>query len=176
MDVQETQVQPGHNGGGVREAAKEVVEHGTSVARLAADDLKQQIGALVLGIGLGLGAAVLAVFGVAFALATVAVALATFLDLWLAMLIVTLAILAGTAVLGILARRQIKKGSPALPQHALRGVERDRLLRAFADLRHEVGNTAKARAKVPAATAAAGFVLGGGLRAAVRLAFRRRRR
>ena len=173
--VQETEFRPSENGGGVREAAKEVVESGATVAQLAADDLKRQIGALALGVGFGAGALLVAVFAVGLGLATIAVALATFLALWLAMLIVTGATFAATVMLALLARRQFKKGSPALPKHFLRGAERDRLIRSFAHLRHELGSTAKSRAKVPAATAAAGFVLGGGLRAAARLAFRRRR-
>jgi hypothetical protein len=169
-------MRPSLNGGGVREAAKEVVDSGTTVAQLAADDLKKQVTALAIGIGLGLGAALVALFAVGFVFATIAVAFATFLDWWLAMLIVTAALFASVAVLALLARRQFKKGSPAIPQHFRRGAERDRLVQAFSHLRHELGMTARSRAKVPAATAAAGFVLGGGLRAATRFAFRRRRR
>src|SRR5437764_7043343 len=118
--VQETEFRPSENGGGVREAAKEVVESGATVAQLAADDLKRQIGALALGVGFGAGALLVAVFTVGLGLATIAVALATFLALWLAMLIVTGATFAATVMLALLARRQFKKGSPALPKHFLR--------------------------------------------------------
>lgn len=176
MGVQETEVRPSLNGGGVREAAKEVVDSGTTVAQLAADDLKKQVTALAIGVGLALGVAVVAVFAIGFAFATIAVALAIFLDWWLAMLIVTAGLLAVTAALGLLARRQFKKGSPALPRHIRSGAERERLIHAFAHLRQELQARAKSRAKIPAATAAAGFVIGGGLRGAARLAFGRRRR
>ncbi len=116
----------------------------------------------------------LAVFAVGFAFATVAVALATFLAAWLALLIVTLVLVLATAACALLARRQFKKGSPAVPEHAVRGPERDRLAKAFADLRSELGRAAKVRSKIPLAAASAGFVLAGGLRAAVRLVARRR--
>ena len=173
--MQETEVNASQNGHGVREAAKEVVESGTKVAELAAEDLKKQLRALAIGVAFGAGAALLSVFLVGLVLATLAVALATFLPWWLSMLIVTGAVLATTLVLAVLAKRQLSKGSPALPRHLRRGVERERLIEAFAHFRHELGNTAKSRAKVPAATAAAGFVIGGGLKAAAKLAFRRRR-
>ena len=174
--MQETEYRVSENGNGVREAAKEVVDSGATVAQLAAEDLKKQLGALALGAAFGAGAALLGVFAVGLVLATIAVVFATFLPWWLAMLIVTAAVLGATGLLALLAKRQFTKGAPAIPQHVRRGVERERLIQAFANLRHELGNTAKSRAKVPAATAAAGFVLGGGLRAAARLAFRRRRR
>src|SRR5439155_12232726 len=135
MRVQETDVRPSLNGGGVREAAKEVVDSGATVAQLAADDLKKQVTALAIGLGLAVGVALVAVFAVAFAFATIAVALATFLDWWLAMLIVTGGLLTVTAVLGLMARRQFRKGSPALPRHIRSGAERERLIQAFAHLR-----------------------------------------
>jgi hypothetical protein len=173
--MQETQVNASQNGHGVGEAAKEVFEQGTKVAELAAEDLKKQLRALALGALYGLGAALLSVFAVGLVLATIAVALATFLAWWLSMVIVTGAVLFATLTLALLAKRQFTRGAPALPRHLRRGVERERLIEAFANFRHELGNTAKARAKGPAATAAAGFVIGGGLKAAAKLAFRKRR-
>jgi Putative Actinobacterial Holin-X, holin superfamily III len=170
--VQETEIRPSENNVGVREAAKEVVESGTTAAHAAADDLKRQATTLAIGVGLALGAALLAVFAVGFVLATIAVALSTFLPWWASMLIVTAFVIGATALVALLARRFIKKGSSG---PLLRNGERERLVQAFAHFRHELGNTAKARARIPVATAAAGFVLGGGLRAAARLAFRRRR-
>ena len=173
--MQETEVNAGQNGHGVREAAKEVVESGTKVAELAAEDLKKQLRALALGAVYGVGALLLSVFAVGLVLATVAVALATFLPWWLSMVIVSGVVVAAMLALALLAKRQFTRGAPALPRHLRRGVERERLLEAFANFRHELGNTAKSRARVPAATAAAGFVIGGGLKAAAKLAFRKRR-
>ena len=51
---------------------------------------------------------------------TIAAALATFLSTWLALLIVTLGLLALAALLGVLALKKIKKGTPPVPEQAIR--------------------------------------------------------
>jgi hypothetical protein len=110
--------------GGLGGAAKRVSDHASTIVRLelelAALEVKHKLASLTVGIGLGLGAAVLGVFAAAFAFATIAAVLATFLDTWLALLIVTafLAVLAG--LLGLLAVGAIKKGTPPLPEQAIR--------------------------------------------------------
>ncbi len=73
-----------------------------------------------MGIGLGIGAAVIAVYGLGFLFATIAAGLATFLPWWLALLIVTLGLFALMTVLVLLARRQIRKGTPPIPEQAIR--------------------------------------------------------
>jgi hypothetical protein len=109
--------------GGVGSAAKEVAEHAGAIARLEAElaklELKQKVAALGMGAGLGLGAAVCAVFMLGFLLAAIAAALATFLDTWLALLIVTAGLLAIAAILGLLALRSIKRGTPPVPEQAI---------------------------------------------------------
>ena len=88
---------------GVGKAAKDVVEHARAIAkleaRLAVAEMKERVVSLGLGTGLVVGAALLALFAVGFAGATVAAALATVLDVWLALLVVTLlyAALAGSS-------------------------------------------------------------------------------
>jgi uncharacterized membrane protein len=110
--------------GGVGGAAKQVAEHASSIAKLelelAALELKKKVVAVGLGIGLGIGAAVFGLFMLGFLFATVAAVLATFLSTWLALLIVTVFLggLAGT--LGILALGRIKKGTPPVPEQAIR--------------------------------------------------------
>jgi hypothetical protein len=108
---------------GVGAAAKQVAEHASTLARLefelAGLELKQKAGALGAGVGLGIGAAVVALYAVGFLLATAAVALAIVLDAWLALLIVTLALFAVTAVLGLIARRALKRGTPPVPELAI---------------------------------------------------------
>ena len=110
--------------GGVGAAAKQVAEHATSIAKLevelAALELKKKVTALGIGIGFGLGAAVVALFMVAFAFATAAAGLATFLATWLALLIVTGGLALLTLVLGLLARRAFRRGSPPVPKQAIR--------------------------------------------------------
>jgi tetrahydromethanopterin S-methyltransferase subunit C len=155
---------------GVRDAAQEVVDQSTLVAQRAADDLKRQGRELGIGVGYGAGAVVLAVFAIGFALATIAVALDLVLPLWLSMLIVTLLIVLVGAVLAFLARRQFEKGTPTMP---VEQADRERVAEAIAHLRAELARAAKLRVRVPIAAAAAGFVLGGGLRAVARLVRRR---
>jgi hypothetical protein len=110
--------------GGVGGAAKDVAEHASAIARLelelAGIELKKKVGKIGLGIGLGAGAAVLAVFFVGFLFATLAAVLATFMPWWLSLLIVTLVLLAGTALLGLLAKSSIQKGTPPVPEQAIR--------------------------------------------------------
>ncbi len=109
-------------------AAKQVAEHAGALARLELElaglELKRKAGALGAGAGLGLGAAVLAVFGVGFLFATIAAALALVLPTWLALLAVTLGLLALAALLGLLAVRKIKRGTPPLPEQAIAEAKR----------------------------------------------------
>jgi uncharacterized membrane protein YqjE len=109
---------------GVGTAAKQVAEHASALARLELElaglELKRKAGALGAGIGLGVAAAVLGLFALGFTLATIAVALAIVLDLWLAMLIVTLALFAIAGVLGAMAAGRIKRGTPPVPEQAIR--------------------------------------------------------
>ena len=110
--------------GGVGGAAKSVAEHASAIARLeielAALEVKTKVTALAVGIGMGIGAAILGLFGLGFVFATIAAALATFLSTWLALLIVTLGLFALAGLLGVLALRKIKKGTPPVPEQAIR--------------------------------------------------------
>jgi len=110
--------------GGVGGAAKSVAEHASAIARLevelAALELKAKVATLGIGIGLGVGAALLGVFGLWFVFATIAAGLATFLSTWLALLIVAVLLFALTGLLALLARGAIKKGTPPVPEQAIR--------------------------------------------------------
>jgi uncharacterized membrane protein YqjE len=118
MRTQETD----HRGLGA--SAKEVAEHASSLARLELElatlELKRKVTALAVGIGLGVGAALFAFFGLGFLFATIAAALATFLDTWLALLIVTVGLLVLAGILGLLAVGRIKRGTPPVPEQAIR--------------------------------------------------------
>lgn len=109
---------------GVGTAAKQVAEHASALARLEVElaglELKRKAGALGAGIGLGIGAAAVGVFALGFAFATIAAVLMIFLDAWLALLLVTLGLLAIAGVLGLLALRKIKRGTPPVPEQAIR--------------------------------------------------------
>ncbi|HEX4678668.1 MAG TPA: phage holin family protein [Gaiellaceae bacterium] len=110
--------------GGVGGAAKSVAEHASAIARLeielAALELKKKVTTLAVGIGMGIGGAIFALFGLGFVFATIAAALATFLPTWLALLIVTIALFALAGLLGGLARGRIRKGTPPVPEQAIR--------------------------------------------------------
>jgi uncharacterized membrane protein YqjE len=122
MHTPATEAQAGN--GGVGEAAKTVAEHASAIARLevelAALELKKKVAALGVGIGLGLGAALCAVYFLGFLFATIAAAFATFLSTWLALLLVTVLLLVVAGVLGALALRLIRKGTPPVPEQAIR--------------------------------------------------------
>jgi hypothetical protein len=109
---------------GLGASAKEVAEHASSLVRLELElatlELRRKVTALGFGIGLGIGAAIVSVFGLGFAFATIAAALATFLSTWLALLIVTLGLFALAGVLGLLALGKIRKGTPPVPEQAIR--------------------------------------------------------
>jgi hypothetical protein len=111
------------NGGGFGGAAKSVAEHASAIARLeielAALEVKKKVTALAVGIGLGATAVVLALLGLIFVFATITAALATFLAMWLALLIVTLGLFALAGLLGALALRKIRKGTPPVPEQAI---------------------------------------------------------
>jgi uncharacterized membrane protein YqjE len=108
----------------VGSAAKQVAEHASSLARLelelAAVELKRKAGALGAGVGLGIAAALVGLYALGFVFATIAVALATVLDLWLALLLVTLGLLLLAGILGAVAVRQIRRGTPPVPEQAIR--------------------------------------------------------
>src|SRR6187431_2659332 len=109
---------------GVGEAAKQVAEHASAIAKLELElaglELKQKAGALGTGVGLGVGGALLALYGFGFLLAAGAVALALVIDAWLALLIVALVLLVVGGVLAAIAVVKIRRGTPPVPEQALR--------------------------------------------------------
>jgi putative superfamily III holin-X len=110
--------------GGLGAAAKQVAEHASALARLELELAKLEIGrkvaALGIGIVLGLAAAIFAVFMLGFLLAAAAAALATAISTWLALLLVALGLLLLVGLLGVTALGRIKKGTPPVPEQAIR--------------------------------------------------------
>jgi uncharacterized membrane protein YqjE len=109
---------------GVGTAAKQVAEHASALARLELElaglELKRKAGALGTGAGLGLAAALFAFFTLGFLFATIAAALALVVDTWLALLIVTVGLLVIAGILALVALRLIKRGTPPVPEQAIR--------------------------------------------------------
>jgi hypothetical protein len=85
---------------------------------------KQKATALGVAGGLGAAAAVLAVYGIGFALATAAAGLSEAMPVWLALLIVTIVIFLLAALVGFLARRSARKATPPKPTQAIEEAER----------------------------------------------------
>ena len=104
-------------------AAKQVAEHASALARLelelAATELKTKVAALGKGAVFGAGALFFVLYAIGFLFATIAAALATFLPTWLALLLVTVALLLGAGLFGFLAVRSLKRGTPPVPRQAI---------------------------------------------------------
>jgi membrane protein implicated in regulation of membrane protease activity len=108
---------------GIRASFRRVIRHAGSLTELqkelARTEMKRKMAALGAGAGLAIGAGVILFFAVAFGLATAAAALALVVDWWLALLIMFVLLLLVTAVLGLMAVRMIKKGTPPVPEQAI---------------------------------------------------------
>lgn len=121
MHTQETD---GRQTRGLGTAVKEVAERVSAIVRLelelASMELQRKIKSLGLGIAFAVGAMIFLVFMIGFAYATLAAALATAMPTWAALLIVTGVLLLKAAVLGILALNRIRKGTPPVPEQAIR--------------------------------------------------------
>jgi hypothetical protein len=108
---------------GLGTAVKEVAEHASALMRLELElaqlELKRKVAALGVGIGLSFGAVVFGIFAAGFLFATIAAALATVMAWWLALLIVTVALLVIAGVLGLIGLSLIRKGTPPVPEQAI---------------------------------------------------------
>jgi hypothetical protein len=108
---------------GLGAAAKDVAEHASAIARLEVElaklEVKRKLAALGLGIGLLAAAVAIGLYGLGFLFATITAALATFLPVWLSLLIVTLVLLGAAALLAFLGMRSVDRGSPPVPKQAI---------------------------------------------------------
>ena len=87
---------------------------------LAALEVKHKIVSLAKGIAFGLAAALFLLYALGFGIAAAAAGIATATSVWLALLIVTGALVLSALVLGALAVTSLKRGSPPVPQQAIR--------------------------------------------------------
>ena len=97
-----------------------MAEHASSLAKLELElavlELKGKVGSLgIRSRARGSAPASSRSTGSGYLLATIAAALAIVLDLWLALLVVTLGLLRARRLLGLLARARIKKGTRPFP-------------------------------------------------------------
>jgi Putative Actinobacterial Holin-X, holin superfamily III len=104
-------------------AAKLVAEKASTIARLelelASLELKRKLGALGLGLGLLVAAAAVLAYAIGFGFATIAAALATFLSVWLSLLIVTLFLFLVGGILAFVGAKKVARGTPPVPQQAI---------------------------------------------------------
>ena len=119
MHTQETE----HETPGLGATVKSVSERASSLVRLelelAALELKRKAAKLGVGIGLFLAAALLLAYALGFGLAAAAAGIATALPVWAALLIVTVGIVLLAAILVLIGRNSVEKGTPPLPEQAI---------------------------------------------------------
>ncbi len=105
-------------------AVKEVAERASTIVRLELElatlELQRKVKSLGLGIGFAIGAVVVLVYMFGFAFASIAAGLATAMPTWAALLITTGILLLIAAVLALLAYTWVKKGTPPVPEQAIR--------------------------------------------------------
>jgi hypothetical protein len=108
---------------GIFGSAKRIAAHVTALARLerelARAELERKAGTVGAGAALGVAAGVLALYAVGFGLAALAAALALAVDWWLSLLIVFGFLVLLVIVLGLVAKRLIRSGTPLKPEQAI---------------------------------------------------------
>jgi uncharacterized membrane protein YqjE len=108
---------------GLGDAAKSVSEHLSAIAKLEVElatiELKRKASKLGVGVGLLVGAGLLLLYMLGFAFATLAAGLATAVATWLALLIVTVILVVVAAVLGLVGKQMVTKGTPPVPEQAI---------------------------------------------------------
>ena len=119
MHTQETEREHG-----LGPATKSVAEHASALVRLELElatlELRRKVVALARGIAFGLVAAVLLLYALGFGIGAAVAGIATATSTWLALLIVTGGLVVLALLLGALALMSIKKGTPPVPEQALR--------------------------------------------------------
>jgi uncharacterized membrane protein YqjE len=125
------------NGGPARpvteQSTAELVQRASEqISRLVRDELALAKAELAekgthAGIGIGLfgTGGVLAMYGVGALIATVIIALALFLPLWLAALIVTVALFLIAGILALIGKNQVTKAVPPEPKAAIESIKAD---------------------------------------------------
>jgi hypothetical protein len=109
--------------GSVAGVVQEVAEHVRTLARLEGElatiELRRKAASFGAGTALLLGAMLLGVFTLGFALATIAAALATFLPVWLSLLLVSLGLAAAAIAAAAGGRALLLRSGPPVPEQAV---------------------------------------------------------
>ena len=108
---------------GMAAAARDVVDHTVSMAklelRLALTEVRRRLAMAGVGIGLAVGAALFGMLALVLVVATVAAAIATALPVWAALLILAGACSAFAGVLALTALQLLRRASPPVPRQAI---------------------------------------------------------
>jgi uncharacterized membrane protein YqjE len=125
------------NGGPARPVAEqstaELVQRASEqISRLVRDEMALAKAELAekgkhagIGIGLFSGSGVLALYGIGALIATLIIVFGTFLPLWLAALIVTVALFLVAGILALIGKKQMTKAVPPEPIAAIASVKAD---------------------------------------------------
>jgi uncharacterized membrane protein YqjE len=112
-------------GATVHRLSEQIPELVRSELRLAQAELAEKGKHAGVGIGLFSGAGLLALYGLAGLLTTAVIALDLVLPLWLAALIVSVALFAAAGVAALVGKKQVTAATPPTPERAIAGVKQD---------------------------------------------------
>jgi uncharacterized membrane protein YqjE len=124
-DTSRTAAQEPSTGELVRQAVEQMSRLVREELALAKAEVTQKGKRAGVGAGLLGGGGVVALYGVAALLAAVVLALAEVMPAWLAALIVAVVLFAAAGVLVLLGRKQVKQGTPPVPEETVRSVKAD---------------------------------------------------
>jgi uncharacterized membrane protein YqjE len=109
----------------VSQASAQVSELVRDELALAKLELAEKAKGAGVGGGLFGGAAMLGLYGLGLTLALAVVLLDLAWPLWLALLVVTVAVFAAAGVAALLGKKKLKEAAPPLPSDAIAGAEAD---------------------------------------------------
>lgn len=113
----------------IGELVQQLSQHTATLVRqelqLAQLEMKEKGKLAALGAGLFGGAGLVALYGVGALIATLILVLATFLEPWIAALIVTVVLFAVAGVLGLTGKKEIDQATPAKPEQAIESTQKD---------------------------------------------------
>ena len=92
---------------------------------LAQVEMKEKGKRAGIGVGLFGGAGLIAAYGVGALIATLILGLATFLEGWIAALIVTVVLFAIAGVAALVGKKQVEQATPPQPEQAIESTKRD---------------------------------------------------
>ena len=93
--------------------------------RLATVELQQNGKKAGIGAGMFGGAGVVALYGVGALIAAAILGIATFLEPWIAAVIVGVVLLAVAGILALTGKKQVEQAGPPVPEEALESAKRD---------------------------------------------------